>query len=408
MRVIVLGGGVIGMFSAYYLARSGYDVTLVDKNLEGGETSVNNGGLIVPSFATAPSIGVADVLSAYFGLQGAVYISPSELVRNLGWLLEARRNVQSAAKTLTEFGMTSLQLYRKFFDEESVDVDLQQGVVGLYRNGELARDAARQLNGRFVDERETQELGFSGLGGGVEFADELSVDPTKLFRELRRKLSELGTNMILGKEAHLKGTVPTIDSVTVNGEDLRADAYVLAAGAWTRGLCNSVGYDPPIIPARGLVMKFETGGERIAGRPVLLEDYGIPIVQHNRDMLRITAFFELKGFDRTFSKSRKDWLMRIVRKHLIDSAKLRLIGEGVGFRPCTPDQLPVIGKVPNFENLVIASGHCLLGVTLAPATGQLVESLIEGKPSPRDFDPRRFKRTRKTKEKNMQIQKENP
>ena len=390
MRVIILGGGIVGMFSAYYLARGGYDVTIIDKNSDGGETSVNNGGLIVPSFATSPPVGVADVLSAYFGRQGAVYVPPTELLRNLSWLLKARKGVQSAAKTLTDFGMRSLQLHRRFFNEESVQVDLQRGVLGLYKNAELARDVARQLNGHFVNEQETRELGFTGLGGGVEFEEELSVDPTKLFRELRRKLSELGTKMILGKEARLKGTVPTIDSVTVNGENLQADAYVLAAGAWTRELCNSIGYDPPIIPARGLAMKFDTGGEKIAGRPVLLEDYGIPIIQHNQDRLRITAFFELKGFDRTFSESRKNWLMGIVRDHLAGVAKLRLVSEGVGFRPCTPDQLPVIGKVPGFENLVVASGHCRLGVTLAPATGQMVESLIEGKTPARDFDPGRL------------------
>jgi D-amino-acid dehydrogenase len=392
MRVIILGGGIIGMFSAYYLARSGYRVTVIDKNPEGGETSVNNGGLIVPSFATAPSISVADVLSTYFGRQGPVYVSPSELLRNLNWLLKARKSVQSAAKSLTEFGMTSLQLYRKFFAEESVNVDLHQGVVGLYKNAELARDAARQLNGRFIDGQGIREFGFTGLAGGVEFDEELSVDSTKLFRELRRKLSELGTKIILGKEANLKGTVPTIDFVTVGGESFRADAYVLATGAWARLLCKSIGYDPPIVPARGLAIKFDTGGENLARRPALLEDYGIPITQHNQNILRITAFFELKGFDRTFSECRKNWLMGTVRNHLADSDKLRVVSEGVGFRPCTPDQLPVIGKVPRFENLVIASGHCRLGITLAPASGHMVESLIEGKSSNymRDFDPGRF------------------
>jgi len=380
------------MFSAYYLARNGFAVTLIDKNSEDGEASVHNGGLIVPSFATAPSIGVADVLSRYFGRQGAVYISPRELLRNISWLLEARKTVRRAAKTLTEFGMLSLELYRDFFNEESVDVDLKHGVVGLYENADLAKEAARKLNGRFVDAREAQELGFIGLRGGVELEEEFSVDPAKLFSELRRKLLALRTKIMLGKEAQLNGALPKIDSVMVDGESLRADEYVLAAGVWTRGQCRSIGYDPPIIPARGLVMKFDTNGERLVGRPVLLEDYGIPVIQHNQNTLRITGFFELKGFDKTFSASRKTWLLRTVSKHLSGAAKLRFLGEGVGYRPCTPDQLPIIGRVPGFENLVVASGHCRLGVTLAPATGHMVESLIQGKGMnfTRDLAPGRF------------------
>jgi D-amino-acid dehydrogenase len=394
LHVVVIGGGVIGMFSAYYLIRNGFSVTIIDKSLGSGGTSVHNAGLIVPSFATAPAIGIAKILSTYFGRQSAVYISPSELLRNLSWLLEARRRLRTSEKALIEFGMRSLALYKDFFAEESVDVDLVRGVVGLYKDTDFAKKTAQELNGQFIDGREIQQIGFTGLGGGVTFEEELSVNPAKLFNELRKKLSKMGAKMILGKETRLQGVRPRISLAMVDGESLAGDAFVVAAGAWSREICAPLGYNPPIIPARGLAMIFDTGGDKLAGCPTLLEDYGVPVIQHNQSTLSVTGFFELRGFDSTFGESRKSWLLKVVNDHLTGANKLRYVKEGVGYRPCTPDQLPVIGKVPGYENLFVASGHCRLGVTLAAATGDAIASLLAEKTTSdsllQHFEPARF------------------
>jgi D-amino-acid dehydrogenase len=390
---VIVGGGVIGMFSAYYLIRSGFSVTIIDKPENNG-TSVHNAGLIVPSFAATPPIGVTKVLSSYFGRQSAVYISPGELLRNLSWLMEARRTIRKSEKPLIEFGMKSLELYRGFFAEESVDVDLAKGVVGLYKDADFAEKVAQDLNGRFIDGSEVQQIGFTGLGGGVMFEEELSVNPTKLFSELRKKLSDMGAKVILGKEVWLQGFRPEVNSVVIDGDRLSGDAYVVAAGAWSKEVCHPLGYVPPIIPARGLVVVFETGGVRLVRRPTLLEDYGVPIIQHSQGTINVTGFFELRGFENKFDESRKSWLFKIVNDHVRGASILRCVKEGVGFRPCTPDQLPVIGKIPGYENLLIASGHCRLGVTLAAATGHAVGALINKKEAYdnllRHFDPARF------------------
>ena len=187
------------------------------------------------------------------------------------------------------------------------------------------------------------------------FEEELSVNPAKLFSQPREKLSKMGARILIGKEARLIGTPPRINSAVVDSEKLTGDVFVVAAGAWSRELCRPLGYDPPIIPARGLAMIFDTGGAKLAGYPTLLEDYGIPVVQHNQNTLSVTGFFELRGFQSTFSESRKSWLPNILSKHLEDQNKLRYVKEGVGFRPCTPDQLPLISRVPRYENLFIAT-----------------------------------------------------
>jgi len=382
------------MFTSYYLVQKGASVTMVEKNPSETGTSVYNAGYIVPSFAPTPPIGIGKILATYLGVQGPVYIPPGQVLRNAGWLRAALKGIRGSAKASIDLGMKSLELYNAFFAEEKADLDLKKGVLGLYKHAEMAKKDAQALKGQQLDREETLRQGFTGFEAGVLFGEELSVNPLKLFRELRRRLTKVGVKVALGKEAQLRGQRPRISSALIDSENVDADAFVIAAGAWSRELCAPLGYDPQIIPARGLAMTFDTGGANVAGYPGLFEDYGIAVVQHNQNTVTLTSFFELRDFQSTFSESRKKWLLDSVSSHLKDYGKLRYVREGVGFRPSTPDQFPVIGKVPGYENVLIAAGHSRLGVTLAPATGYAIASLLAGETPPdiplSEFDPSRF------------------
>lgn len=124
-------------------------------------------------------------------------------------------------------------------------------------------------------------------------------------------------------------------------------------------------------------MIFETEGAAVS-RPALLEDYGIAVVQHDTRTVRVTGFFELRNLGPEFSAGRRRWLTETTMRHVRGLAGARLVETGVGYRPCTPDQLPLIGRVPGYGNCFVASGNCRLGVTLAPVTGFLISSMIEG------------------------------
>jgi D-amino-acid dehydrogenase len=393
MHVVVIGAGIIGMFTSFYLARNGVTITLIDMDTNGGQTSVNNAGLIVPSFATTPPIGIRKILPSYIGRQGPVYVSPLEILKNAKWL-SALRNARRSEKPLIEFGMRSLQLYNRFFAEESMDVDLVKGVVGLYKDEDLARRSAKQLNGRFIDRSEVLEMGYKKIGGGILLDEELSVNPTKLRSVLRSKLTTMGVKIELGQKIKLLGARPRIESANSESGDIRGDMFIVSAGAWSRELCRPLGYDPQILPGRGLKITFDTDGRVLTKCPALLEDYGIAVIQHDKNTVSATAFFELRGFQSTYSQSRKAWLTSILKQHLSDCADIRYISEGVGYRPCTSDQLPIIGEVPGYDNLIIASGHCRLGMTLAAATGDLVKSFVDGTATQdtlsTQFEPSRF------------------
>jgi len=394
MRVVIIGGGFMGMFTAYYLLKDGHAVTLVDE-VETAETSVWNAGFIVPSFAGAPLIGMSTILAPYVGRQGPVYISIMEVLRNLKWYnIASKKALKGYEDAIMSLGKESLALYQEFFKSESIDPDLKQGVAGVYLNREDAEKSAKTSKARFFDQAEAYEMGFKGVGGGVFFEDELCINPTKLFGELRRKLSELGAKMLFGKEAQLKPDHGKINSISVDGQEVVGDCYVLTPGSWSKKICKSVGYDPYVLPARGLVTLFDTGGEKIISAPSILEDSGIAVTQHDETTLRLTGFFEMVNFKKSYADSRKEWLYSTAKKHLIKYDKLKYVGEGVGYRPCTPDQLPVIGMVPNYGNLYIAAGHCRLGVTLAAGSAKMISSVISGTKIVNEywnrFDPARF------------------
>jgi len=378
LQVVVIGGGVIGLFAAYYLAVRNHEVTVIDHGPLNKSTSVYSAGMIVPSFSSSP-IGLKDVLPTYLGRAGPVCIPLRSLLTNGGWLMSAlSSNRLHAANALMTLGKKSLGLYEEFFVRESPEVDIKRGILGLYRERRLAEKAANQFRGKFIDETGLNSLGFAEICGGVLFENEMALDPMKLIDYLTNKLSEMGVRILIGKARNFDGAIPTIRSVLCGNDRYAADTFVLAAGIWSRDLCERLGYRPPILPARGLTRIYETRGVELVGFPALLEDYGVALVQHNPHRLRVTCFFDLEGLDPSISRSRKRWLDGVLMRHLKNWRDITLVHEGVGYRPCAPDQLPIIGRVPKYENMYVATGHCRLGITLAPATAYAIVRMIEG------------------------------
>ncbi len=397
MKVVVIGGGVAGMFTSYYLLKAGHSVTIIDRDIDEDRSSIFNAGFITPSFTSAPT-KLSKLIAATILPRGPLYISLAEVLRNPRWFRKGLSSGLSGfEETALALGKRSLALYEEFFKSESVQVDIVRGVVALFGNVESARKTAREVGGRVVDSSDLDPMGFRGFGGGV-YLDELSINPLKLYTELGKRLTEMGASFRRGKMASVKMDGNLIAKAMVDEEVFEGDAFVIAAGAGSRALCRQVGYDPQILPARGLAMIFETGGEKIVEHPAFFEDLGISLSQHNDNTFRMTSYFELTGYKTTFSESRKKYILEAAAAHLYNYGKLKLIGEGVGFRPCAPDQLPVVGRVPGVDNAWIASGNCREGVILAPVTGFMVSEMISGNEIPdlpvRDIDPMRFLRSR--------------
>jgi D-amino-acid dehydrogenase len=382
------------MFVSYYLRKDGHEVTLVEERPTDLVTSSYNGGFITPSFSPTPPIGLAKIASTVFGASGPLYISPLEVIRNSGWFFRAaREGVTAHEKEILELGAESLELYLDFFEKEGLQPARQSGIIGLYKKEDDAKKVAEKFGEPFVGSEAITGMGYRGFGGGVLAEREISINPPELCGELRKRLEEIGVHVQLGERASLtKESGRAI--ATVGGGRVDAEAIVVTSGAMSREVLAPIAYNPRVLPARGLVLLYDAGGQKVVPRPTLFEDYGIAVVQHDQRTVRLTSFFEMTGYKKDFAEGRKAWLERTAQAHLPGLAGLKLVHQGTGFRPCTPDQLPVIGRVPGYPNLLVATGNCRLGVTLAPVTAYIIRSLIDGSDpvgvAHRLFDPARF------------------
>jgi len=277
--------------------------------------------------------------------------------------------------------LESLKLYLDFFEKEDIDVDLVRGVVAVFKDMKDAEELSRTAGGRVLDGKELSEMGYIGMGGGVYVEHEISINPLKLYRGLRRRVEELGGRIVVGDVLGVEeeGREPKV----ILGSGKRGcDGVVIAAGSRSGDLCRSISYDPHVFPARGIVALYDTAGEKVVLAPALLEDYGIGVAQHGSDTLRITGFFEIIGHRVDGVQEDLEELISTAKKHVRGLGSLRLRAFGMGFRPCTADLLPVIGRIPGTKNIYIATGLCRLGVTMSPIAGIIVTSMILNLESP--------------------------
>ncbi|MDM7274504.1 MAG: FAD-binding oxidoreductase [Thermoprotei archaeon] len=226
---------------------------------------------------------------------------------------------------------------------------------------------------------ELEELGYRGFGAGLLVEEEFALDPEKLYNSMKGLLENYGVKFVDDRVLRVSEDGRVRLSLAKTGT-LEAGYAVIACGSWVGELTKPLGYDPEVEPARGLVAKFPLK-ETIVKGPGLLEDYGIAVQQHpSTGTLRVTGFFELLGFNESWTRGRVEWLIENVRRHLRGLEGVRVEGFelSTGFRPCTPTMTPIIGFIPGSGRILVASGHCRLGLTLAPATGELVRDFIEG------------------------------
>ena len=382
LKFLVIGGGISGLFVSYYLLEAGNDVVVADAAKGPVRTSAYNAGQL----SSRPSF--TDLFTA----SDAVRLSGGERKRNRDWFTVARRQSRDRYEEIAEALSTrSLALYERFFSRENAKVDLTREVLDLH-SVLRAEEPGRGSGARFLTPAELAELGYKGFEGGW-LMEEKSLHSGKLLTYLRSRISEMGVEAAEG-EVHLRSQGSRISCAVVAGEEVVADAYVVAGGSWSRSICKPLRYDPMVIPARGLVLFYRTGGRRVVDYPAHYDDEGVTVTQHDEDTVRLTSFFELVGFNPRFGLSRTDWLFEAVTSHFSRPHRLELSESGVGYRPCTPDQLPVVGRIPRCENGYILTGSCRKGMALAPALSQLLIgcALGSGETDPllQALDPERF------------------
>jgi D-amino-acid dehydrogenase len=406
--VLVVGGGPVGACAAQALAASGASVTLIEKEAEvcppvcGAHA---NCGLLVSSDVTplaAPG-ALGQGLRWMLDSSSPFYIAPRPSGALVRWLRLFRAaatpdRARATAPVLHALHTASAGLH----DELAADggdrwLFHRAGLVQAYEAPAALEEAteeaefARTLGVRadVLAPADVHAL-FPGLCGeivgAVFFPDDGHMDPTLFTRAMADKAATMGAEVRRGTEAIALEPAGTgaVKVITTRG-DFVADQVVLATGAWTPALAKGLGLALPIEPAKGYSVDVERPAD-FPEMPLYLGDAHCVLTPLG-DALRLGSTLELSGWDMTIRRQRVAGLRRAAQRVMGIPADgpVRQIWRGP--RPVTPDGLPLVGRVPRRERVILAAGHSMLGLSLAPITGRLVAELAGGQAPSLDLTP---------------------
>ncbi len=411
-RVIVIGGGVIGTACAHSLSHSGWDVTILERGAFGSGASHANCGYVCPSHVlplTTPSaIGMA--LRSMLTRDAPFHVKPRFDPTLWAWLFRFarrcnRRDMMAAAAAIQPLLNSSRLLYEELLRSTAIDCEWEaRGLLFIFQSGshmehyaetdKLLRDSfdlpATRYDGAALTALEPALK--PGLAGGWHYLTDAHLRPDRLMTEWRRVLEARGVTVMERCEVtgfvRARGGAKAV--LTTRGE-ITADAFVVAAGALTPLLGRFLGCKVPIQPGKGYSITMDRPA-RCPTIPLIFEEHRVAVTPM-RTGYRIGSTMEFAGYDTTLNRRRLDMLRRGAEQYLHEPYGEPVREEWYGWRPMTPDSLPMIGRSPALANVVIAAGHNMLGLSMAPATGRLVaEMLNDATPhiDPASYAPTRF------------------
>lgn len=404
--VLIIGGGAVGVCAAYYLREAGYGVTLVDRGEIGSGASHGNMGLVVPSHSVplaAPGVPMRG-LKWMFNPDSPFYIKPRLDPSLMRWLWEfwkasSEGRMRRAIPLIRDLSLRSLSLFDELNGLDGVDFDYhQRGVLAVYRTREGLEEGEEELRLLSSYGLEIDELTPDGISealpglelnalGGLHFRQDAHLTPAKFVRSLADYVARRGVTVRTRTEVtgftKEKGRIAAVH--TTRG-DIAAGEVVLTAGSWSAALGKLAGVPLPIQPAKGysVTLRRPSGWPEM---PFMLSESRVAVTPMG-DTLRIGGTLELAGMDRSVNRRRVSAISSALSMYLpsFDVGSHEIVETWCGLRPCTPDGLPFLGRVPEVCNLVVAAGHAMIGVSLGPVTGKLVRQVIAGERTDVDLD----------------------
>jgi D-amino-acid dehydrogenase len=401
-RVIIVGGGVIGLCTAFYCAERGMRVTLVERNGERRDgCSYGNTGMVVPSHfvpLAAPGM-VALALKWMWNPASPFYVKPrvSPQLADWGWKFwraASAAHVRRAAPLLCNLALASRAQYEQLAALDNAFHFEKRGVLVLCRTEHAleeeaavaAQARALGLSAQVLDAKATAALEPAirmDVAGSVHIAEDCNVDPQRFMDWLQRRAEAAGVSFRWESEvtgwrvdAGRRIRAATLKS----GDELKGDDFVLCAGSWTPALSRRLGLRLPMQAGKGYSVTLPRPRRSPRACAVLAE--ARVAVSPMNGQLRFGGTMELAGLDESINPIRVRGIIEAVQRYYPEFERQDFDGiqPWRGLRPCTPDGLPYLGRTVHAPNLVVATGHAMMGVSLGPITGRLTADLLEGAP----------------------------
>lgn len=420
MRVIVLGSGVIGVTTAWYLARRGASVTVMDRQPGPAlETSYANAGQVSPGYSTpwaAPGVPLK-ALRWMFERHAPLSIRPDGSLYQLRWLVAMLANCSAKRYAINKERMLRLAEYsrdclRQLRDETGIDYEQRtRGTLQLFRTSEQLAAARRDISvleklGIPYELLSANQLGCAEpalskvqekLSGGLRLPNDETGDCFLFTQRLADAATQAGVRFEFNRNVDaLECVAGRVNAVRSGKETIAADAFVVACGSYSRRLVAPLGLDVPVYPVKGYSLTIPIRDADAAPvSTVLDETYKIAITRFN-DRIRVGGMAELAGFDSSLRQHRRETLEMVVKDLFPKAVAMREATFWSGLRPMTPDSTPIVGA-SDYRNLFLNTGHGTLGWTMACGSGQLIADLVTGyRPAinPIGLDLARYRPTR--------------
>ncbi len=393
--VLIIGGGVIGAACAHYLVKSGRQVTLIDQGKLGQGCSHGNCGFVCPShilpLATPGSVG--RTVKALFQRDAPLSIKPRLDVSLWSWLYHfARRcnqhDMLEAGRAIQALLNSSRSLYDELFRTEALDAEWEKrGLLFVFltvaamehysHTDRLLRESFG-VGATLYDSAALTKLEPAlrpGLAGGWHYETDAHLRPDKLMSCWRRVLMERGVTIREHCEFHgFVGRTGQAEAAETSTGNLKAEAFVIAAGAWTPKLNVDLGCRIPIQPGKGYSITMPRPA-RCPTIPLIFEEHHVAVTPM-RSSYRLGSIMEFAGYDTSLNPRRIDLLRAGASHYLHEPTAEPILEQWYGWRPMTYDGKPIIDRSPALANVYLAAGHNMLGLSMAPATGKLVAELI--------------------------------
>ena len=403
--VLILGGGVIGLACAWYLLREGRSVTVLEQGTVGCATSHGNCGTLTPSHAgplAAPGT-IAQALRWLFKPDAPLRIRPRADAALARWLLAFARRCNAhdwaaATRAKTPLLQRSRALIEALVCEQRLDCEFEAvGTLNVYRdpaNFEKARALAGRLaefgvRTDMLDAAATlaREPALKpGVAGALFHPDDASLRPDRYVAELARIVRAAGGRIEEGVrvDGFVSDGSRIVEVAASNGRHAGREV-VLALGAWSPPLARTLGLRIPIQPGKGYSITYARPA-RCPRVPLTLKEPSVCVTAWGSGF-RLGSTMEFAGYDDRLNRVRLDALRRGAAQFLHEPEGPAVVEEWYGWRPMIPDDLPVIGRAPRVDNLILATGHGMLGVTMSAGTGELVAGIATGRPPSLDIAP---------------------
>lgn len=404
MKVVVLGSGVIGTTSAWYLAKQGHDVTVIDRQPAAAmETSFANAGEISPGYSApwaAPGIP-AKALKWMFMEHAPLIIQPKPDLEKIRWMAQMLGNCTTKAYHTNKARMVRLAEYSRdcltdLRTETGVAFDeRQQGTLQLFRTQKQVDGAAKDIEVLKEGGVPFEVLDVNGclavepglanarhkLAGGLRLPKDETGDCFKFTQSLADRAAALGVVFRHGVSIdRLIVEGGRVTSVVTSSGVISADAFVVALGSYSPKLVKSLGIRLPVYPVKGYSITVPVVDPELAPLSTVMDETHKIAITRLGDRIRVGGMAEIAGFDLSLKEKRRRTLMHSVEDLFGGAGDQSRQTFWAGLRPMTPDGTPIVGKT-EIPNLFLNTGHGTLGWTMAAGSGRVLADVVSGRPT---------------------------